>query len=221
MMRVFCRVCFTSLCVLQGVNVQYLQWLNTTFAPSIGRATVEQVCQMYIRPRTSRSRCSVAQELTANARTRRHVGPATWFISHTWSNAFVDTLHALLLFFERRGDFATAFVWLDFLVTPQHASAGPSKPSSWWMSTFKSSIARIGSLLLVVDVWDNPTPLKRAWYAVLLQRARRQERQQVTLCVLQVRAGAARDCDEEGGGRRRLCRGDDGGREAAVSPRHQ
>jgi hypothetical protein len=31
------------------------------------------------------------------------------------------------------------------------------------MSTFKDSIARIGGLLLVVDAWDNPTALRRAW----------------------------------------------------------
>ena len=163
--------------------MEYLQWLVTTFGPSIGRATVEQVCQMYIRPRTSRRRrCSVAQELTCIPHTRRHVAPATWFISHTWSNAFVDTLGAVLLFFEGRDDRATAFVWLDFLVTPQHASAGPSKPSSWWMGTFKQSIARIGRLLLVVDAWNNPTPLKRAWYAT----ARVGEGRQLTLCLVQV-----------------------------------
>ena len=158
--------------VVQGVEVEYLQWLMTTFGACIGRATTEQVCQMYMRPRTARSRCSLAHELTADARTRRHVAPATWFISHTWGSAFADTLRALLLFFEERDDAATAFVWLDFVVTPQHASAGPSKPSSWWMGTFKSSIARIGRLLLVVDAWDNPTPLTRAWYAAAEARAR-------------------------------------------------
>ncbi len=168
--------------VVQGVDLEYLQWLQTTFGASIGRATVEQVCQMYIRPRTSRCRGSVAQELAGNARTRRHVGPASWFISHAWSNAFSDTLAAVLLFFEgREGAALSAFLWLDFLVTPQHASAGPSKPSSWWMGTFKSSIARIGSLLLVVDAWDTPAPLKRAWYVVDDARARVQERLQLTL----------------------------------------
>ena len=143
--------------------MEYLQWLQTTFGASIGRATVEQVCQMYMRPRTSRSRGSVAQELAGSAHARRHVGPASWFISHTWSNAFADTLDAVLLFFEGREDAASAKVWLDVMVTSQHLSAGPSKPSSWWMSTFKSSIAHIGGLLLVVDAWDNPTALRRAW----------------------------------------------------------
>ena len=95
--------------------------------------------------------------------TAHHVGEATWFISHTWNNAFADTLDAVLLFFEGREDTASVKVWLDVMVTSQHLSAGPSKPSSWWMSTFKSSIERIGGLLLVVDEWDNPTALRRAW----------------------------------------------------------
>ncbi len=69
--------------LLQGVDVEYLKWQQTTFGASIGRATVEQVCQMYIRPRMSRGRGSVAQELAGSAHARRHVASASWFISHT------------------------------------------------------------------------------------------------------------------------------------------
>jgi hypothetical protein len=118
---------------------------------------------MYVRPFTWRCRGSVTQQLMARGDTAHHVGEATWFISHTWSNAFADTLDAILLFFEGRNDVGTAKVWFDVLVDGQHAIAGPSKPSSWYMSTFRDCIARIGSLLLVVDVWNNPTALSRAW----------------------------------------------------------
>ena len=163
------RVAFLT--QLQGVAVLYLLWLRSTLGEWIGPLTVEQACQMIIKPRTSRSRGSLTSELMLHTDTSHYVGEATWFISHTWGSAFADTLRALLLFFEERDDAATAFVWLDFVVTPQHASAGPSKPSSWWMGTFKSSIARIGSLLLVVDSWDNPAPLKRAWYVFADLRA--------------------------------------------------
>ena len=141
----------------------YLRWLKSTLGPWLGRLTVEQVCQTVIKPRTSRSRGSLASELMAQADTMDNVGEATWFISHTWSNAFVDTLDAVLLFFEGRDDIATAKVWFDVLVDGQHAIAGPSKPSSWYMTTFRECITRIGSLLLVVDVWNNPTALRRAW----------------------------------------------------------
>ena len=74
-----------------------------------------------------------------------------------------DTLDAVLLFFEGRGDAATAKVWFDVLVDGQHAIAGPSKPSSWYMTTFRSCIGRIGRLLLVADKWNDPTALRRAW----------------------------------------------------------
>ena len=125
--------------------------------------TVEQACQLFIKPRTSLSRCSVASELLLHADTRDFVGEATWFVSHTWGNALCDTLDAVLLFFEGRDDAATAKVWFDVLVDGQHAIAGPSKPSSWYMTTFRSCIGRIGRLLLVVDKWTDPTALRRAW----------------------------------------------------------
>lgn len=91
------------------------------------------------------------------------MGEATWFISHTWNNPFADTLDAVLLFFEGREDAATAKVWFDVLVDGQHAIAGPSKPSSWYMTTFRSLIARIGRLVLVADKWNDPEALRRAW----------------------------------------------------------
>jgi hypothetical protein len=149
--------------MVQGVGLPYLSWLRSTLGASLGRMTTSQFCQMYVRPYTSRSRGSVTEQLMARGDTAQHVGDATWFISHTWNNAFSDTLDAVLLFFEGRPDAASAKVWFDVMVTSQHASAEPSKPSSWWMSTFKDSIKRIGGLLLVVDVWDNPTALGRAW----------------------------------------------------------
>jgi hypothetical protein len=148
---------------LQGVAVPYLSWLRSTLGSSLGRMTTSQFCQLYVRPFTWSNRGSVTERLMARGETAQHVGEATWFISHTWSNAFADTLDAVLLFFEERDDAASANVWFDVMVTSQHASAGPSKPSSWWMGTFKDSIVRIGGLLLVVDVWNNPTALRRAW----------------------------------------------------------
>jgi len=123
---------------------------------------------MYVRPRTSRSFGSVTDELAAHAETRIHVGEATWFVSHTWGNSFLDTLDAVLLFFHGRDDAGTAKLWIDVLVTPQIASSSSSKPSSFWMNAFKSSIARMGRLLLVVDAWNNPSALRRAWCVPLL-----------------------------------------------------
>jgi hypothetical protein len=125
---------------------------------------------------------------------------ATWFVSHTWNNAFPDTIDSIFAFFEGRADAADARLWLDVFVDSQHASEGACKTPQWYMTTFKSSIARIGSLLLVVDAWDNPAPLKRG--TLPLTRSRVRERLRLTLLTCaQVRAGAACDCREEGGGR--------------------
>ena len=149
-----------------------MRWLKAEFGHAWhSRMTTSQFEKMYLRPRTSRLRCSVVDALAADAAAAHHVGPATWFISHTWNNAFADTLDAILMFFEGRADAENAMLWFDVFVDSQHAADGPAKSPQWYMSTFKSSIARIGRLLLVVDAWDNPTALKRAWYAVADARA--------------------------------------------------
>jgi hypothetical protein len=161
----FCLKILTHL--LQGIGLPYLKQMRSVvdkvFLPK--NVTTSQFVQMYVRPRTSRCRNSVVDELAACVETAHHVGQATWFVSHVWTNSFMDTLDAILLFFEDRADASTAKLWIDIFVTPQNISLGPSAPlsPSWYMNTFRSSIAQIGSLLLVVDSVDNPTPLQRAW----------------------------------------------------------
>ncbi len=162
--------------------MQYLQSMQTKFGgtwPS--HLTTSQFEKMYLRPRTSRLRCSVVDALAADAETSHLVGLANWFISHTWSNVFADTMDAIFQFFLGRADAADAVLWLDVFVESQHVAEGPSKTPQWYMTTFKSSIARIGRLLLVVDAWNNPTPLKRAWYAAASAREGQQLVQADTL----------------------------------------
>jgi hypothetical protein len=175
-----------------------LRWLKFEFFEVwLSRLTLSQFEKMYLRPRTCYRRCSVIDALAADAATAHHVGPATWFVSHTWTNPFPDTLDAIFEFFEGRADAAEARLWFDVFVTSQHAAEGPSKTPQWYMTTFKQSIAHIGSLLLVVDAWDDPEPLKRAWYVAAYPLALAAD----ALTCAQVRAGAACDCREEGGGR--------------------
>jgi hypothetical protein len=153
----------------QGVNIQYLGTLLFhllhSYGPSVARITTSQFCQMYIRPFTSRSRTSLVHVLTAEGSSLPVTGEASWFISHTWTNPIVNTLGAIgsLLCPLYKAEDPT-YVWFDVMSTSQHETAAPSKPSSWWMKTFKDSIARIGGVVLVVDAWDNPSALQRAWY---------------------------------------------------------
>ena len=153
--------------------MEYLRWLKTEFSEvMLSRLTTSQFEKMYLRPRTCRLRCSVVDALAGDSAAAHHVGPATWFVSHTWNNLFSDTLQSIFDFFEGRADAVDARLWFDVFVDSQHVLEGPCKAPQWYMTTFKDSIARIGSLLLVVDSWDNPTPLKRAWYVVADARAR-------------------------------------------------
>ena len=182
--------------------MDYLRWLKAEFFEVWqSRLTTSQFEKMYLRPRTCRLRCSVVDALAADAAAAHHVGPATWFVSHTWNNAFPDTLDSIFAFFEGRADAADARLWLDVFVDSQHASEGSCKTPQWYMTTFKTSIERIGSLLLVVYAWDNPAPLKRAWYVAAYPLARAGALAADALTCAQVRAGAACDCREEGGGR--------------------
>jgi hypothetical protein len=84
-----------------------LRWLKAEFPEVwLGRLTTSQFEKMYLRPRTCRLRCSVVDALAADAAAAHHVGPATWFVSHTWNNAFPDTLDSIFAFFEGRPDAA-------------------------------------------------------------------------------------------------------------------
>jgi hypothetical protein len=123
----------------------------------------KQVLHMVIKPRTSRSRLCLANELLLRADTRECVGEATWFLSQTRNNSFADTLDAVLLFFENRDDSASAKLWFDIFLFSNHEVGGSNHPDSWYMARFKSTISRIGRLLVVVDNWSNPTALQRAW----------------------------------------------------------
>jgi hypothetical protein len=71
------------------------------------------------------------------------------------------------------------------------------------MGTFKQSIARIGSLLLVVDAWDDPAPLKRAWYGVAARvsvcvRVRAADALHLRRCVLELHATAVKKTEQGG-----------------------
>jgi hypothetical protein len=129
----------------------------------MGHLNAEQILQMVIKPRTSRSGQCLANELLLRADTRDYVGEATWFVTHAYGDKFVDTLDALLLFFEVRDDWVSAKLWFDLFVLSRHEVLGSSHPQSWYMEGFKSTMSRIGRLVVVVDNWNSPTVLRRAW----------------------------------------------------------
>jgi tetratricopeptide (TPR) repeat protein len=119
---------------------------------------------MLIRPLTSARCCSLCDVLLEDPETAGDVSNATWFLSHTWSSKLEDTIDSVLLLFEKHAEHHCNVVfWFDIFSTAQHRTAGPSKPSSWWMNTFRTAIRTMGKLVMAADRWNDPTPLKRAW----------------------------------------------------------
>jgi hypothetical protein len=144
-----------------GVSPAFLRAMKDRWGLTYKGWTTEQTCQQLLKPLTSRSRGSVCSDL--QARGSSDVGRATIFLSHTWSNLFSDTVDAVLALVEGHVHDAwnDAFIWFDVFSTSQHVSI--DRPSSWWMNVFKSSIENMGQLVMVLQPWDNPVALTRAW----------------------------------------------------------
>jgi hypothetical protein len=145
-----------------GVNALFLKAFKSRWSSVIGEQwTTSQVCNQLIKPLTSRSRGSLCDDLFEIGST--DVGEANMFFSHVWTDKFWSSVDAVLQLIEERGAAAlqTTYIWFDVFSTSQHTSV--DRPSSWWMDTFKNAIAKMGRLAMVLNPWDNPAALKRAW----------------------------------------------------------
>jgi hypothetical protein len=130
--------------------------------------TTHQFNQIVMKPRTNVLKTSYVNCLLQQPGTTHHVGNANWFISHSWNAAISDTIDSVLDFFNsQQPSCSDAVLWFDIFCTSQHNSGGVPRPSSWYMTTFRSAIANMGNLLLSIDNWRDPKPLERAWYVML------------------------------------------------------
>jgi hypothetical protein len=84
------------------------------------------------------------------------IGEPTAFVSHAWRTPFVDLVNAL-----RDKAQPGQYYWLDIFVINQHGT--DSLPDDFWTVTFMDMIKRIGTALLVLEPWDSPIALSRAW----------------------------------------------------------
>jgi hypothetical protein len=129
-----------------------------------GRTTTE-VNARFVVPATLKRRSTYAEELLDSgcAVAAAAVGPATVFISHSWSMKFDQLLTALLVLQERaeREGARPPFFWLDILVNRQSDTAG--KPFDWWQRIFRDNVRGIRHTALVLDIEDEKSALKRSW----------------------------------------------------------
>jgi hypothetical protein len=94
------------------------------------------------------------------------VAEANWFISHAWSYKFLDVMEAVEIFMLKEygvGKMVEVVIWFDLFSNSQHNTEGRQIPFEWLSETFMSAVRKINNVLMILEPWDNPVTLTRAW----------------------------------------------------------
>jgi tetratricopeptide (TPR) repeat protein len=70
----------------------------------------------------------------------------------------VEALEAHL---QQSGEEPDPFVWFDLCCNSQHDTS--ERPMEWWKTTFLEAIRDIGRTVMIMEPWEDPIPLTRAW----------------------------------------------------------
>ncbi|KAJ3076659.1 Kinesin light chain 3 [Rhizoclosmatium hyalinum] len=90
------------------------------------------------------------------------VQDAKYFISHAWQYKFLDIVEALFHFaIQSNLNPETTIIWFDLFSNSQHNTA--EKTFDWWQTVFMNAIKEIGNVVMVMQPWSDPIPLKRVW----------------------------------------------------------
>lgn len=158
----------TSGVVSIGISLQGLrEFVNENRSWLEGKRTDEVV--QFIKDRTKELHTAYDKWLINSGR-HDFVGNATQFVSHTWKGLFLDLISALE---ARFGDVPHQFFWIDIFVVPQNDVDKPTGENVWY-DAFDSMVGAIGSVVVVLDSFDDPVYLRRAWclfeFLVAMQR---------------------------------------------------
>jgi hypothetical protein len=148
---------------MQGVRLAFLREFKALHSATCGHMTTEQICHILIKPQTSLQRCSVVVQLSQANALQNWGECSNWFVSHAWSNLFFPMIDAILSFFKHRSDGETAVIWMDLFSISQHANTESQISPLWWR-LFSKCIEDSRKVLLVIESWRDPKPLKRSWY---------------------------------------------------------
>ncbi|KAI9329479.1 hypothetical protein BDR26DRAFT_872466 [Obelidium mucronatum] len=109
--------------------------------------------------KTAERGASYCDVLRKDSSTADIVHDASWYISHSWSSDFLETIDSIQRFFDSRGyNRYKTIIWLDFF------SSCPLQESR--SDCFKAAANRIkttGNMVLVLNSSVEPAVLKRAW----------------------------------------------------------
>jgi len=145
----------------KGVNIPFLVKIAANVDPQW--ATTD-VCTKVVLPATKFKKLAYYQleENEADEKGNAMIGEADYFCSHAWKYKFVNVVNALELFCKNKGlDPEQTYFWFDLFINNQHKA--PNLSYKWWCTRFKQAIKSFGKVVLVLEPWSDPIPIKRAW----------------------------------------------------------
>lgn len=87
---------------------------------------------------------------------------ATHFVSHAWLNNFHEFVAALKVWLKQSDTSEKGtYFWVDVFTVNQVQAQ--HYPQEWWSTRFMQVIGDIGNTILVLDSWNSPVTLTRAW----------------------------------------------------------
>ncbi|ORY31577.1 TPR-like protein [Rhizoclosmatium globosum] len=151
---------------IKGVTVKYFSSLVDVWGgcSELKGMTTQDICNKFVKPQTESSKLSWCADmyLSKDPNLMGQVHDANYFISHAWKYTFLDVVEALTNFVDsNKLDPEATIIWFDLLSNSQHNTS--AKDFTWWTTVFQNAIQKIGSVVLIMQPWDDPIPLTRAW----------------------------------------------------------
>jgi len=144
-----------------GVSVPFLMKFATTVDQNW---STWEVCKNVILPATEKTQ-KAYYELNPDVKDddgNRMIGQANYFCSHAWKYKFVNVVNALGVFCKNNNlKPEETFIWFDLFINNQHMA--PNLSYKWWCGRFKEAIRSFGKVVLVLEPWNDPIPITRAW----------------------------------------------------------
>jgi tetratricopeptide (TPR) repeat protein len=120
----------------------------------------------FVKELTKDRKESLCTYLSQHTETRDFVGTATVFISHAWAYDFLMVVKAVKTFlFQHRGTYGRpqdVVVFFDLFSNCQH-DTDEKMDYKWLSATFRRSVHAMNTVVMVIQPWNDPIALKRAW----------------------------------------------------------
>jgi tetratricopeptide (TPR) repeat protein len=143
-----------------GVSLKYIMELSKQLKP---HATMTDFVRDIIKPATLTNQESYLQ-LLAREQPDQVKPTADHFTSYVWSYEVVDELLASLQYtlLDKTKTDEDVFIWLDAFCVNQHMKSTALTPEQL-QQTFGESLKAIGSVVMVLVNWRDPSYSKRIW----------------------------------------------------------